>query len=518
MASAKFEAGQHPLPRSYTTSSSETDASRHIDSPSDSQSDTDNSSCTSDSEPELSDASGPSILCQSLNHGPLCTGAPHPASPNITVSPKTYVDHSQVGFGDTSLHIDAGNELEQRPGLRTIHNDVFYTTSSSDQLTGEPIENHLAPRTPGTWSLQETPDKIGAQGALGIDHVTPRLGPGKFQRKRSTNFLNIPNRSYSPSEASTVKRCAKKSMDDGTISINPFEKDHILCLDDEISVLSLESSPNLEVCQEVQPLPRGAGQDALDRAPNTSRVESFPRLDQSLLAGIGMRWEAEDASAGNDKKFQQPKVEFEPSTPTSIVVTAPGDHKEQAPEIVVPTPAVQIRDCEVEDASPQENLGSPYEGLLEKWRGLNLGSECEGQGASDAEDADARYLMSNSPIYGTEFGTTARLSHNTTGGSTRAYDTSGQEPVEGDFQSFGNQFSRANLYQHNGFAESHASRGPLSWCPNPSGNSPENAVVGSSIDDPSLGRSRTLDCPFRKRNPRGNNCIKQGFKNAAKLK
>lgn len=519
MESANFEVCQFPLPRTYTTSFSETDASPRIDSPSDSQSDTDNSSWTSDGEPERSDALGPSILCQSLNRGPVHTGGRRPATLNTALSPNTYLDHSQVGLGDTRLHLEASNELEQRSGLRAIHNDVFYIASSLDQLTGEPIEKHLAPGTLGTWSPQEIPDKIGAQGALGINHVTPGLDPGKIQRERPTGLLDIPNRFYSPSETSTVKRSANQPMDDGRTSINPFEQDRISRPDeDEISVLNLESSPDLELCQEMRPLPRGAGQDALDRVSNTLRVESFARLDQSLLAGIGTRWDAEDAPAGNDKKLQQPKVESGPSTARTIIVTAPGDHKEQAPESLVLTSAVQIRECEVEDVSPRENLGSPYVGLLEKWRGLNLGADCEGQGASDGEDADAGYLMSNSPIFGTEFETTPRLLYNTTGDSGRAYITYGQEAVEGDFQSFGDQFSSANLYLHNSFGELDASQGSSGWYSNPSGNSVENAVVGSSTDDPSSGQSRTLDCPFRKRNPKGNNCIKQGFKNATKLK
>ena len=516
MSSAEFEAGQPPLPpRTNTTSSIETDTSRRIDSLSESQSDTDASSNTSDSEVERSGPLGPSILRPSLDQRPVCTRGPS-ASQNITVSPNTCLDHSQVGLGDNHLQIDLGDELEQRSGPYTIYNDVLLIAPSSDQLTGKPIENYLSPGTPRTWSLQETPDKI----ALDINHVTPRLSPGKIQRERSTNFLDIPNRLYSPSETSTIKRCAKRPMDDGRMPINPFEQDRTSPPDeDEISVLNLESSTDLEVFQEMQPLPRGAGQDTLDQVLNTSRVESYPKLDQSLF-GIGA-WGAGGALADSDKKSQQPKVESGPSTPTAIVVTAPGDHKEQAPGILVPTSDEQIRECEGEDVSPQENLGSPCIGLIEKWEGLNLGSKHEGQGTSDGKDANAGYVMNNLPIFGTwfdiEVGTAPRLSYSTTEGSATAYITCGQEPVEGH-QPFGDQFPSANLYQNNGFGELDASRGPSGWYSNPSGNNLENAVFGSSIDNSSSGRPLTLDCPFRKRNPMGNNCIRQGFEGAAKLR
>jgi hypothetical protein len=283
--------------------------------------------------------------------------------------------------------------------------------------------------------------------------------------------------------------------------------------EDEISVLNLESSPDREACQEMQPLPRGTGPDALDRVPNTSRVESFAKLDQSLLAGVGTRWDADDAPAGNDEKVQQPKVEAGPSAASTNIVAAPGDHKEQAPESPILTSAVQIREWKVEDVALRETLGSPYAGLLEKWRGLNLGIDGERQGASDGEGADAGYLMTNSSILGTEFETTPRLLYNTAGNDGGAYITCGQEALEGDFPSFGDQSSSTNLYLY----DSQGSSGRYS---NPFGNSVENAAVGSPTDDSPSGQSRTFDCPFRKWNPKGNNCITQalGFKDPARVK
>lgn len=447
------------------------------------------------------------------------TGGHDPAALNTPLYLDTYPNYSPVGLVDTRPHLDASDGLQQRPGLHTIHNDISHIASSLDRHTGKPIEKHLTPGQPGTRSPQKPPDEIGVQDTLGIYHVTSGLDLENIQRERFTGPFNVPDRSYSLSETSTVKRSANKPIDDSRTSIDPFEQDRTSRPDeDEISEPNLESTPDREAYQEMQPLPRGTGQGALDWVPNTSRVKSFAKLDQSLLAGLGTRWDEDNAPAGNDEKVQQPKVEPGPSAASTNIVVVPGDHKEQAPESPILTSAVQITDRKVEDVAPREILRSPYAGLVEKLTGLNLGANGERQGASDRKYTDAGYLMSNSLILGTEFESTPRLLYKAAGDDGRTYVPCGQEAPEGDFQSFGDQSSSANFYSYGSFEDLDNSQGYSGSYLGFFGNSVENAAAGPPTDDPPSRQSRTLDCPFRKRNPKGNNCITHGFKDAEKLK
>ena len=518
MEPAKFKAGQNLFSRTYTTSSSETDASLRNGSQSDSQPDTDNSSWTSNDEPEHSDAGEhsdackASILRQPIDWRPARTAQECPATLHTTFLPEIYLDRSQLGVVATRVDLQVGDGLRRLSALPTIHNDMTRIALSVDRQTVKAVEELLAPGKPRTCSPQEPPDKTGAQDALNIYQMTQGLDLENTQPQRATGLLEIPGSSYAPSETSTVKRKVKQ-FDDGLCeqgcTTQPDE--------DEISVQNLEPSVDHEGRQGMQLLPRGTGQGALDRTSNPPRVESFSELNLDLLVGVGT-WDADDARVSNNKKIHLAKVEVGLCAASARTKTTPSDYKNQPPESLIFTSAAEIRERKVEDVTPREALGSTHTRLLEQLRCLDLGIDNKHQGAYDKADADTAFVMSNSPIFGTEFETTARTLYNTAGNSRGAYGNYEQEAMEGESQSFGHQSSGANLYPGSSFGELSASPGSSGWNFNPGDDSVVNVAVNSPQDS-SLEQSRTLDCPFRKRNPKGNNCMPaRGFKDAAKLK